>query len=190
MTPRQTDLSTERIVTEAIALLDADGVDALSMRKLAARLGVSPMSLYHHVADKHALIEGIAEAIMRDLVIPGPDVAWDEAIRDLATSFRAITLEHPAAFQLLISGETPAALLRTAASAIDLLQHGGFDEHAAVATFRTFVRFLLGSTVVEQDLSEHREPEARTQADAQFVFSIDLLIAGASQVRGQPSAVG
>src|SRR6516165_10640034 len=65
-------LTRERIVDEAIALIDAEGANALSMRRLAVRLGTSTMSTYHHIPDKQALRDAIAERLMADLAEPDP----------------------------------------------------------------------------------------------------------------------
>jgi AcrR family transcriptional regulator len=77
-------LTRDRIVEEAIALVDEEGAAALSMRRLAARLGTSTMSTYHHLPDKQALREAIAVRIMSELAEPAPDTSWDEALREMA----------------------------------------------------------------------------------------------------------
>jgi AcrR family transcriptional regulator len=153
------------------------------MRRLAARLGTSTMSTYHHVPDKRALVEAIAERIMSELEQPAEDEPWDEAVRTMAASFRALTHAHPAVFRMLLSGERPVALVRTAEGVVHRLEAAGFDQEAAVMTFRTFIRYLIGSTVLEAD-----SPLDRSNQDETFRFGMDALIAGIEAGAPLPSA--
>lgn len=174
-----TTLSRERIVDEAIALLDDEGPDALSMRRLALRLGVSTMSTYHHIADKDALVEGIADRIMDALERPAPDDSWPDAVRTLAWSFRALTIEHPAVFRVLLVGRRPNALLRTADDVRALLEQRGFDEQEALLVFRTFIRYLMGSTLVELGgTGGGAGPRGKAAAERQFGYGLEAIIAG------------
>ncbi len=165
-------LTRERIVEEAMALIDAEGANALSMRRLAARLGTSTMSTYHHIPDKQALREAIAERVMADLVEPDPALPWDDALRELAWSFRSLTLAHPAVFQLLLDTPRPAALGVAAESAIQRLIAGGFSTERALLVFRTFIRYLLGVVVIEADIP----PD--DAHDTAFGYGIETLLKG------------
>ena len=165
-------LTRDRIVDEAIALVDAEGASALSMRRLAARLGTSTMSTYHHLPDKQALREAIASSVMAGLVEPHPDTPWDDALRQLAASFRALTLAHPAVFQLLLDSPRPAALGAAAESAVRRLIAAGFTPEQAILVFRTFIRYLLGVIVIEADIAPDREH------DDAFAFGIETLLRG------------
>jgi AcrR family transcriptional regulator len=165
-------LTRERIVEEAIALVDTDGASALSMRRLAARLGTSTMSTYHHIPDKQALREAIAERVMSDLAEPDPALPWDEALRELAWSFRSLTLAHPAVFQLLLDTPRPAALGAAAESTIKRLIRAGFSTDQAVLVFRTMIRYLLGVVAIEADIP----PDA--EHDATFAYGIEALLRG------------
>ena len=174
-----TTLSRERIVDEAIALLDDDGPDALSMRRLALRLGVSTMSTYHHIADKEALVEGIADRIMGSLERPAPDASWPDAVRTLAWSFRSLTIEHPSVFRVLLVGRRPNALLRTADDVRALLEQRGFDEQEALLVFRTFIRYLMGSTLVELGgPGGGASRSGKAAAERQFGYGLEAIIAG------------
>lgn len=175
-------LSRERIVSEAIALLDDEGPGALSMRRLAGRLGTSTMSTYHYVPDKAALVEAIAEQIMSDLDQPAEDVAWDEALRTMATSFRALTRRHPGVFALLLSGRRPAAMLRTAEGVVARLESAGFSHEDALTVFRITIRYLLGSALVEADAQQPGDT-----VDATFAAGLDALIAGVATWPGAPT---
>lgn len=176
--PRSQQLSRGRIVSEAIALLDSEGATGLSMRKLAARLGVAPMSLYHHFADKSALLEAVAEAPMADLASPPPDVPWDQQLTAISASFRAITRAHPAVAWMIMVDERPQALNRIAEEVVTRLVGLGFTPADAASVLRTFVRYLIGSAVME--VSAHFAPEEVEQA---FEEGLTLLLAGAAQLR-------
>ena len=75
-----------RIVKAAIRLADAEGIEALSMRRLAKNLGVEAMSLYNHVANKGELIDAMLDEVLGRIEVPPEDTAWDDAIRDYAGS--------------------------------------------------------------------------------------------------------
>ena len=147
-------------MAEAIALLDEEGAGALSMRRLASRLGTSPMSTYHHVPDKAALVEAIAEQVMSELERPPDGAPWDEVVRRMAASFRSLTRAHPAAFRVLLSGPRPSALVRTADDVVQRLEDAGFSTDEA------------GTTVLEG------EGRGRAVQDETFAHGLDVLIAG------------
>ncbi|MDX3246811.1 TetR/AcrR family transcriptional regulator [Streptomyces sp. ME18-1-4] len=94
--PDQPALSQDAIVREAVAMLDADGIEALSMRKLGARLNAGATSLYRHVATKDELMELAVDEVAAEIHVPpadGPD--WRAAVTEAAASFRATALRHP-----------------------------------------------------------------------------------------------
>jgi AcrR family transcriptional regulator len=94
--PDQPALSRAGIVREAIVMLDAEGVDALSMRKLGARLNAGATSLYRHVATKDELMELAVDEVVAEITVPDADgAAWRDAAGETARSFRAATLRHP-----------------------------------------------------------------------------------------------
>ena len=110
MSPRKANtptLTREQIVVAAIRIVDREGLDALSMRKLAAELSVGPMSLYYHVADKTSLYDLILDAVMSevDLSVDDPEAAPRERVARLARAFRAALLAHPHA-TILASGRS------------------------------------------------------------------------------------
>jgi AcrR family transcriptional regulator len=92
---RDVRLTEERIHAAALALIDADGIEALSMRKLAAALDVNPMSLYHHVANKAALVDAVTRlAAARVHALAPVTGTWQEQLRHLAYAFRSLTRSH------------------------------------------------------------------------------------------------
>src|SRR5262245_42188218 len=96
-------LTRERILAAALAIADADGVEALTMRRLAQELGVEAMSLYHHVQGKADLLGGIAELVVQQIDLPPPEGDWKAAVRASAISAHAVLRQHPWAPNLLMS---------------------------------------------------------------------------------------
>ncbi|MFF4418433.1 TetR/AcrR family transcriptional regulator [Streptosporangium sp. NPDC001559] len=90
-------LTTQEIYAAVLRLVDEGGVEGLSMRKLAAELAVNPMSLYHHVENKDALLRGACTAVALGLRLPPDDgTPWQDQLRALAHAYRSIALSHPA----------------------------------------------------------------------------------------------
>lgn len=174
-------LSRDRIVDEAIALLDEEGEAALSMRRLAQRLGVSTMSTYHHVKDKEALLDAVTERVMSHLEVPSPDASWHDAVRTMAWSFRQLTHDHPAVFRMVLARPRPAGMLVTSQNVREVLIDRGLDPDRASTIFRCTVRYLLGSTLGEVGGFGGLGIDRHTQ-EAHDVFSagIEALIAGFS----------
>src|SRR6266702_6817989 len=96
-------LSRERVLDAAIALADRDGLEALSMRKLAQALGVEAMSLYNHVANKGDLVDAMVDRVVGEIELPATGDDWDVAIRKCAISAHEAFLRHPWACSLVMS---------------------------------------------------------------------------------------
>ncbi|SFK96626.1 TetR/AcrR family transcriptional regulator C-terminal domain-containing protein [Geodermatophilus ruber] len=112
--PRRTPLSRERVLRAAVALADEAGIGAVSMRRLAQHLGVVPMALYKHVADKDELLDGMVDLVLGEIdpPLPASDVNWQSAVRKRLLSARRAVLRHPWARQAIESRtrRTPAVL--------------------------------------------------------------------------------
>ena len=114
------------MIAAAVDLIDSDGVDALSMRRLAARLGVTPMALYNHVADKHDLIAGVVSHVVRAIELPGADVPWQARLREVFAALRQLYLDHPNIVPLIQASTTiSAAQLGPMEVALDALIDAG-----------------------------------------------------------------
>ena len=111
MAPRQR-LNRERVLLAAVDLADAEGLDALSMRRLADHLGVVPMALYKHVANKDELVDGMLDVVVGSIVAPPQDLPWRAALRARVMAAREAVLRHPWARRALESraSPTPVAL--------------------------------------------------------------------------------
>lgn len=117
-------LTPERIDAAALALVDAGGMQALSMRKLGAALGVDPMAIYHHVAGKQELFHRLVRHVFAAMPAPDPSGAWDDRVRAWAHAYRIVVAAHPA-LVLTIVTDTEAVGVADAAASAEL--------HAALA---------------------------------------------------------
>jgi AcrR family transcriptional regulator len=194
-------LSRERVLETALDLVDREGVDALTMRRLGRELGVEAMSLYSYVDSKQDLIEGVVEQVFREMPLvtsgPGP---WQEGLRIHAAAFREVLLRHPNAVRL-VAGR-PLITEGTIAfveSALVELQAIGLDLDTADRVLEVIASFTLGHVAeYVEDRSRRAEEVARGDAvdatrfpnvaairrqppmdpDAEFAFGFSLVIAG------------
>ena len=113
----------------ALKLADADGLDALTIRKLAQDLGVTPMALYWHFRSKEDLLEGVAEQVWGEIdVNVDPSVPWWAQLQGGLESLIRVLRAHPAAPQLLLEHEKRnEAALRATEAALEILRSAGFD---------------------------------------------------------------
>ena len=93
-------LTRERIVEAALRLMDAEGLDAVTMRRIGRELGVEAMSLYNHVEDKEDILDGICELVMSEFAFPEPAEDWAESCRRAARSWRQLLKDHPDVMRL------------------------------------------------------------------------------------------
>jgi len=147
-----TPLSRQRILAAALRLVDEQGLDALSMRKLAASLGVEAMSLYTHVPSKSALLTGVLELLVAQLEVPqDEDLPWVERLRTGARSFRRVAHEHPAFVRLLTSQqEYTEVLLHPTESGLAILRGAGLGPTEAAFAYQTLMGYLLGALQQEE----------------------------------------
>src|SRR5689334_3197919 len=104
----------EQILDTTLAIAESDGLDAVSMRAVARRLGVTPMALYNHVANKQELLDGLVERLLDELPVPDPRLPWQDRLRALGAGMRAAARRHPDAFLMLLRrpATTPASKKR------------------------------------------------------------------------------
>lgn len=145
----------------AVRLIERDGADAASMRRVAAELGVGTMSLYNHVPNKAALLDGVAEFIMADMAFAAdPDDDWRDQARALARRFREIAGRYPNSVLVVITRQPRSSVgLRPVELALAAVRKAGFDDRVAVRLVRTFVSFILGHLMHQVSVAERPEPE-------------------------------
>ena len=152
MTRRKGTLSRDAVLDAALELADEGGLGAVSMRRLASRLGVEAMSLYNHVSGKADLLDGIAGRVFETITVPGVALAWDERVRVLAQGCYEAMRAHPAVVRALV---TEAANPRSAGalSVIDAilgaLFDAGLDERGAARAYRSLLGLVFGSVLAE-----------------------------------------
>ncbi|MFI7421402.1 TetR/AcrR family transcriptional regulator [Nonomuraea sp. NPDC049684] len=144
-------LSRPRIVAAAIDLIEREGADAVSMRRIAAELGVGVMSLYNHVPNKDALLNGVAESVLSGIEFTDdPDAHWTDRVRAQARAFRQIAHHHPRSTMVVVSRQLHShAGLLPVERALATLRGAGFDGPDAVRMLRMFIAFIVGSLLRE-----------------------------------------
>jgi AcrR family transcriptional regulator len=121
-------LSRERVLRAAVELADEAGIESLSMRRLASELGVVPMALYKHVADKEDLLDGMIDLVIAKIDPPVPGAEWKAAVRERILSARRALLRHPWARRALETRTTPTpVVLAYQDSMIGLFRDAGFS---------------------------------------------------------------
>ena len=159
MPPARPPLSRARVVAEAMALADEQGLPALSMRALAGRLGVEAMSLYHHVAGKEALLDAMVDAVFGELHLPVVGGDWRAELRARSVSGRAVLLRHRWAVGLMDSRRTPGPEnLRHHDAVLGCLAAQGFSLVAAGTAFALLDAHLYG--FMQQEVSLPFQSEA------------------------------
>ncbi|MEV0106661.1 TetR/AcrR family transcriptional regulator C-terminal domain-containing protein [Nocardia sp. NPDC050799] len=145
----QPALSRERIVADAVRLLDADGIEALSMRTLSTRLGAGATSLYRHVANKDELIELVVDEVYGELVVPDvhEQTAWRTAARETADNLRAMILRHPWMTSML--GQSGLAylgpnMMRLNERLLTVFETAGFAPDERDHAMSTLVAYVMG----------------------------------------------
>jgi AcrR family transcriptional regulator len=171
-------LTRHRIVRAALRMIDRDGVESLSMRKLGAALGVEGMALYRHVGNKERLLEGVVELVLEELEVPPVGAAsWTEAWYAIARSYRRIARGHPGAFPLLaLSPLTTAARFERAQAPLAILRAAGFSQIGAERAFRTLLSYADGYLL--RELADGEGELSPEEADAAFEFGIRAILTG------------
>jgi len=212
--PAREPLSRARIVGAALRILDREGLEAVSMRRLGRELGVEAMSLYNHVEDKDDILVGILEAIVSELEIPTEGEPFAR-LRAAALGFRAALLRHPGAIPLFAEQRRTIVrepILRAVEAALAALRQAGLSPEDAVHGYRALVGYVLGY-VAQEVAGIFTQPEAfglppeqvaaalpaaelptlvellpemaRCDPDEDFEFGLDLLLGGLRERAGR-----
>ena len=153
------------ILQAALAIVDRDGVDRLSMRRLSDALGRDPVMLYRHVPSKAAVLDGVAEIVLAQLAVNTADPDWAGQLRTVARAFRQLALAHPNVVPLLVTrplatplGQRPPGMLRPLENVLALLTSAGFAGDDALHIYRVLFGFLYGHILNElQEVIERPE---------------------------------
>ena len=201
-------LTRQRILKAALRIADRDGLDAISMRRIGVEVGAEAMSLYHHVANKAAIFDGLQALLLSESKLPTGDVGWEEWVRGFTDAFRRLSQRHPRCVPLFASRgiSTPDALAPFEAG-LAAFRRTGLTPKAAYHSLQTVTAVAVGLGLVEaaattNPLEAGIDPEAgalerfphvteallavgQFDADALWRFVVDTLVAGiASQLPG------
>jgi AcrR family transcriptional regulator len=162
-------LSRERVVGEAVALADEQGIEGLSMRRLAQRLQVEPMSLYHHVANKDLILDGMVDLVFAEVELPDPQTGWTTAVRGRCDSMRAALQRHRWAIGVMESRLSPGqATLRHHDAVIGCLRAAGFSIALTAHAFSAIDSYVYGFAMQEANLP-FQSPEQSAQMAVTFL---------------------
>ncbi|MFE0101388.1 TetR/AcrR family transcriptional regulator [Streptomyces sp. NPDC059009] len=150
----QQALSQEQIVAEAVRLLDAEGVEALSMRKLGIRLNAGATSLYRHVANKDELIELVVDEVYGELEVRAIDdpADWRDAVAESACSLRAMALRHPWLASVLGQigfSDLGPNLMGMSERLLAVFEKAGFELKVADQSMNTVIAYVVGTVTSE-----------------------------------------
>jgi AcrR family transcriptional regulator len=171
---RRPRLTRERVVTEALAAIAHDGVQALTMRRLAARLGVVPGALYHHVGNKQQLQDLVLDNVLAEVEVPlDPAVGWTEQLKVLAHRLRQVLEAHPGVATILKTRDPLGPhSLALAEAFLGPLQAAGFGDGQAGLAFFLLVDYTIGFAVSSPatSVNEHRVRDPATRAQLHQFF--------------------
>ncbi len=211
---RRAQLTRQRVMAAAIELADRDGIESISMRKLAQDLGVEAMSLYTHVRNKNDLLDGMTDTVISQIPVNTEGADWKASLRRLALAARSVMLRHPWAPRLVQAQAAPGpAALHYINTVLGILREGGFSIAQTHHALHILGSHLLGFTQALFDDSGDLDPQAATAlADAlgtshphvvemalavthdgtlgrcddntEFEFALDFILDGLARVQG------
>jgi AcrR family transcriptional regulator len=143
-------LTRERALATAVSVADAEGIGSLTMRRLAQKLGVEAMSLYHHVPNKDAILDGMVDMVFTEIELPFDGMEWKTAMRQRARSARAALKRHPWAISIMESRTSPGpATLRHHDAVIGSCRKAGFSVEMAAHAFSLLDSYIYGFVLQE-----------------------------------------
>ncbi len=207
-------LTQDRIVDATIELIEREGVEALSMRRIAAELRAGVMSLYNHVPSKAALLDAVGARLLGgiELADDDPEADWTERVKSLARALRAVSLQHPRCVMLLVTRELhDSAALQPVERALALLRTAGFEGEVAVRVTRAFISYTIGGVLREvgtapaadtppmrgladadlldpqryPNITELAKPLSEFDHEAEFEFGLELLVRAVTPLAGR-----
>ena len=167
-TPRREPLTKERILEAALRVMDAEGLDAVTMRRIGRELGVEAMSLYNHVEDKDDILNGVTERVFTEFDYPELTGDWMRDGRAMSHEWRRLLNLHPSVCQLLAERHKPLeglAAFGAMDKALGLLRRAGLSERDAAQAFNALGSYILGYVTMEQGLMLGNDEEHARQHD-------------------------
>lgn len=175
-------LSRQRILEAAVAIIDRDGLDALSMRQLGRTLGVKAMSLYYYFKSRDELLDGAVEAIMEEIVHTvnikkSNSQSWQSATRNFINAYRVVGKKRPNRFHLVTQRPLKTAAAKKVGRVLaDALLSSGLETDAAMIAYRAVTCFAAGFVLLEN--SGKRPAYTMGNLDIEFERSVDIILCG------------
>jgi AcrR family transcriptional regulator len=214
---RRRPLNREHILGAALELVDEEGLDALTMRRLGQELGVEAMSLYNHVANKDDIIDGLLDLVLDEMELPTAGGEWDAAIRASAISVHDALRRHAWAAPLLMAPRIRPARLRLMEALLRRLREAGFSEETTYHAYHVIDGHTLGfshwenshsaSRIQAENMNEMFDryvphdmyPYLRQHGEQHFAegphrdvsafeYGLDLIVEGLRQIHGAPTS--
>jgi TetR/AcrR family transcriptional regulator, tetracycline repressor protein len=164
-------LSRAAVIERGLAIGDAEGLEAVTIRRLATELGVTPMALYWHFRNKEELLAGLADSVWAEIDVKlDPAAGWAAQLRGLLESLVQVLRRHPCASKLLVDSEkrTSEAAMVATETTLDVLHRGGFDTQQAAALARnvlfTGIMLAMSEPGWKPGMTEAERDEATRQA--------------------------
>ena len=152
-TERRVPLTRDRVLRAAMALADAGGIETLTMRTLGQELGVGPMALYRHAANKDDIVDGIVDLVFAEIGVPSSEGGWRAAMRERAIAVREALARHRWAIGLMESRRNPGpANLRHHDAVIGSLRAAGFDMAMAAHAYSLLDSYIYGFAQTQMNL--------------------------------------
>jgi TetR/AcrR family transcriptional regulator, tetracycline repressor protein len=171
-------LSRDRVIDAALQVMDAEGLDAVTMRRVAREVGVEAMSLYNHVEDKDDLLRGICDRVMRGFEYPQETGDWVERCKAGARAWRSLLQAHPDMMRLFAETHGPdlSSLdsLRPTEFAMALLREIGLSDRDTVQAFHAFGGYIQGFVMMEGGSIKGQEAHGAAMADAGAAIPADV----------------
>lgn len=159
-------LSRERVLRGALELADEIGIEDFTMRRLAAALGVKPMTIYHYLPGKEPIVDGIVDLVFAEIALPPEDRPWTDAMRTRCRSVREVLARHPWATPLMENRTTPGpALLRHHDAVIACLRRGGLSLPLTAHAYAIIDSYVYGFALQEAALPSSGGPEIADVAE-------------------------
>lgn len=172
--PNRTPLTKERVLAAALTIVDRGGLDGLSMRAVARALGAGAMSLYHHVADKDALLDELVDRVFAEIALPADAADWRTALAGRMRSARDVLRRHPWAIALMESRTRPGpASLRQREAMLAVLRGAGFSIVAATHAQWVLDSYLYGHALQLATLPFEGAAELAAMAEEVYLPQLD-----------------
>lgn len=163
----QAPVNRDRVLERGVAVADGEGLEAVTMRRLARELGVEAASLYHYVSGKDEILDGLVDMVSAEIELPSRADGWQPAIRQRAHNTRAVLRRHPWAVALMASRTTPGpGTLRLLDAGIGCFREGGFSVQAAAHAISAVDSYVHGFVLQEVNLPFRNESELAAMTGA------------------------